>query len=88
MATKNNKDDTTAKHKPKSNKRVRKNVASVDDSANDKKKSLKKASGLINDGKCCRCVFRGAEKTCHNPKSEKSGKYVPRKFGCKNFKRK
>ena len=39
----------------------------------------------INDGKCCRCIFRKM-KICTSKKSEKSGKYVARKGTCKYFK--
>jgi len=46
-----------------------------------------KVSNKINDGKCCRCVYRSTkEKTCSNKKSPKAGKYVARKGGCNFFK--
>lgn len=49
------------------------------------KKEEESGSKRINDGKCCRCVYR-KQKKCSNKKSPKFDKYVPRKKSCNCFK--
>ena len=55
--------------------------------AKDAKPAAKEEAktALINDGKCCRCVWRH-DKACTNTKSPKNGSYVARKCGCACFK--
>lgn len=88
MARRKEENEKKMVHKPMVKKTASVNRRAVKDAnAASKPERAAAKGGCINDGKCCRCMFRRDFK-CGNGKSPHNGKYVPRKCGCENFKRK